>query len=59
MSGLGQSVRSTEAKPAAVPSSRRRALLALLPSDQQIVARINLSFSDLPVRPVALANKSS
>jgi hypothetical protein len=33
--------------------------LALLPSDQQIVARINLSFSDLPVRPVALANKSS
>jgi hypothetical protein len=33
--------------------------LALLPSDQQIVARSNLSFSDLPVRPVALANKSS
>ena len=40
MSGLGQSVRSAEAKPAAAYGSRRRALLALLPTDAQILSQI-------------------
>jgi hypothetical protein len=50
---LGQSVSRTEATPAvAVLGSRRRALFSLLPSDQQIVARLEVPFRDSLPRPI-------
>jgi hypothetical protein len=56
---LGQSVSLAEAKPAvAVLGSRRRALLALLPSDQQIVACLKPPVRNSSLRPVVLVAKS-
>jgi hypothetical protein len=48
---LGQSVRSAEATPAAAYGSRRRALLARLPTDDEILS----SISQAPAAPIPLA----
>ena len=41
MTRIGQSVQSAEATPAAAPGSRRRALLAQLPTDDEILSSIS------------------